>query len=101
MTASKNDMRAAAAPATPTDALRRRLIELAGSARLGSVSDLAAGLTHELNQPLCAIVNYAEACLTMLSTEGPASPLLSSAIGQIRDQAERAGAVMRRLRDVI
>ena len=31
--------------------------------RLSTIGEMASGLAHELNQPLCAAINYANACL--------------------------------------
>lgn len=68
---------------------------------MNGTPDLAAGLTHELNQPLCAIVNYAEACLGLLADGSAPATTLVDIVERIRHQAERAGDVMRRLRAVI
>jgi two-component system sensor kinase FixL len=44
------------------DKLRRQQAELAHVLRLATIERLAAGLAHELNQPLSAIANGVEAC---------------------------------------
>lgn len=80
--------------------VRKSLTQLAHVARHATMGELAAGLAHELNQPLCAIVNFAEACLTMLE-KGSAPDELNEAITQVARQAERAGEVVRRLREFI
>ena len=40
--------------------------ELAHVARLSTVGEMVAELTHELNQPLSAISSYAHACKRLL-----------------------------------
>jgi len=66
--------------------------------RLATLGEMAAGVAHELNQPLTAIANYAQACDRLL--EQPAVDLqdLRTALREITDQAVRAGQIIRRLR---
>jgi signal transduction histidine kinase len=42
---------------------RQHRAELAHAARLSTLGEMAAGLAHELNQPLSAIVSYATGCM--------------------------------------
>lgn len=69
---------------------------------------MAAGLVHELNQPLSAIANYAAAAEQILSqaTSGTASDARAihharRCIGDAASQAIRAGDMVRRLREVV
>ncbi len=73
---------------------------LAHVTRLGTMAEMATGIAHEVNQPLTAISNYASACIRMLADED-VDPDLKDALAQIRDQAVRAGEVIRRLRSFI
>ena len=41
---------------------RKHQAELARAARLSTLGGMAAGLAHEINQPLAAIVSYARGC---------------------------------------
>lgn len=68
--------------------------------RLSTMSEMTAGIAHEINQPLTAISNYAQASRRLLETE-PASPKLAGALQKISDQALRAGDIIRKLRDFI
>lgn len=75
--------------------------ELAHVARLSTMGEMASGLAHELNQPLAAIANYARGSLMRLRQEGGTSDRVLNAIEQIADQAERAGQIIRRMRNFI
>ncbi|MCC6361634.1 MAG: PAS domain S-box protein [Phycisphaerales bacterium] len=78
---------------------RSQLEQLAHVARLATMGEMVSGLAHELNQPLCAIVNYAEAGIEMLAGGRAASPDLAKALSGVARQAERAGDVIRRSRE--
>lgn len=73
--------------------------ELAHVSRVSAVGQLSSALAHELNQPLTAIMNYVSAAKMRLSKNShnkseKTITLLDRAIGQ----AERAGAIIQRLR---
>lgn len=78
--------------------LRQREAELAHAERLSTMGQMASELAHELNQPLYAINNFAEACLGRLNQQpaGEANELRRW-IEQIAQQARRAGDVIRRI----
>jgi two-component system sensor kinase FixL len=68
-------------------------------ARLSTMGEMAAGLAHEINQPLAAITTYAQACQRLLDKgEGADIADLRESLAQISRQALRAGEVIRRLR---
>jgi two-component system sensor kinase FixL len=63
------------------------------------MGEMAAGLAHEINQPLAAITTYAQACQRLLDKgEGADLADLRESLAQISRQALRAGEVIRRLR---
>jgi C4-dicarboxylate-specific signal transduction histidine kinase len=62
---------------------------------------MASGLAHELNQPLCAIANYADGCQQMMRKEAVDYAKLTDATEQIAKQTERAGEIIRRLKDLV
>jgi len=73
--------------------------------RLATMGEMAAGIAHELNQPLAAIANYANAALRLaaqadLSTLDPDGDV-RMALDQISQQALRAGEIIRRLRALV
>ncbi|MGD8828186.1 MAG: PAS domain S-box protein [Gammaproteobacteria bacterium] len=79
----------------------RRLGELAHVSRIASLGEMASGLAHEVNQPLAAVVSYARACLRMLK-QGTVDPaMLEDALSQIALQGERAGDIIRHLRQLV
>src|SRR5439155_6029802 len=55
-------------------------------------------IAHEVNQPLAAIVNNASACLALLSHGRADVDELRAALADINSDAERAGAVIERVR---
>jgi two-component system sensor histidine kinase TtrS len=72
--------------------------ELAHMARLNTMSEMAASFAHELNQPLTAIHNYARGCVRRLQADSASLPEIREAMEATARQAERAGAVIRRIR---
>ncbi len=66
--------------------------------RLGILGEMASNIAHELNQPLAAIANYAEG-ITRFIDAGRADPaFLRDGARGIAGQAERAAAIIRRIR---
>jgi two-component system sensor kinase FixL len=66
--------------------------------RLATVGEMSAGIAHELNQPLTAVANYAQACDRLLARPDPDITEIREALRQITAQAVRAGDIIRRLR---
>ncbi len=71
---------------------------LARALRLGSMSQLATGIAHELNQPLAAIANYSRACVRRLENQEIDSAELSEILERVSQEAIRAGGIVRNLR---
>jgi signal transduction histidine kinase len=83
---------------------RRRaeeLLRLGQVARLNALGELSAGLAHELNQPLTAVLANAQAARRLLDDEPPDLATAREAMGQAVEQARRAAGVVGRLRRVI
>ena len=81
--------------------IEARIKQLQGE-RLSAMGGLAAGLAHELNQPLAAAVTYLETAQLLLEVPADARPnpverTLASAV----DEIMRAGHIMRRLRELV
>jgi len=68
--------------------------------RLATIGEMAAGIAHELNQPLTAIANYAQACERLLKRPGARLEDIGEALREISGQAVRAGDIIRRLRSL-
>lgn len=81
--------------------VRGRERELAHAARLGTVGSLAAGLAHELNQPLCSIANYARSSIRRLAAGDEDREGLVDDLKRAADQAERAGQIIRKLKALV
>lgn len=73
--------------------------ELLHVSRLTEMGQMAAGLAHELNQPLAAIGNYIAASQRLLQ-KGNAEQA-SAAAQKASEQVKRAGEIIRRLRDFV
>jgi PAS domain S-box-containing protein len=78
---------------------RRHQLELARVARLSSMGELATGIAHELNQPLAAIANFARGCVRRLRGGNANSTELIGSLEEVCTQAERAGEIIRHIRD--
>ncbi|HEX2238883.1 MAG TPA: ATP-binding protein [Gammaproteobacteria bacterium] len=66
--------------------------------RLGVLGELAAGIAHEINQPLTAIATYAQASRRLLTGTTCDKEELLIAFNKIERQVLRAGEVIRGLR---
>ncbi|NQT11170.1 MAG: PAS domain S-box protein [Planctomycetes bacterium] len=74
--------------------------QLAHMGRVGTMGEMAAGLAHELNQPLCALATYAKACLRLVDSR--ADPVeLREPLREVANEAMRAGEIIRRLRNFV
>lgn len=73
--------------------------QLAHSDRLKSMGAMAAALAHEINQPLGAISNFAEGCLSRLSDPCLDPSELISPLQGILRAAHRGAEMIRRNRD--
>jgi len=78
--------------------LQGRLMQVS---RLATIGEMAAGVAHELNQPLAAITTYAQAGARLLERSDPALEDVHEALKQIAAQAMRAGAIIRRMRSLV
>jgi len=104
------------------NALRQAEAELAHMTRLTTMGELTASIAHEVNQPLTAVVNNANACISLLDAApgrlddsalaasqhpGKGGPGVASNLSEVRealmeiiDDADRASAVIMRIRQL-
>ena len=73
-------------------------MELAHVARVSTMGQLSSALTHELNQPLGAILRNAEAAEILLQGEQPNLEEVQAILADIRRDDKRAGDVIDRMR---
>lgn len=78
-----------------SSAMTGRMLE---ASRFATLGEMATGIAHELNQPLTAIANYAQACDRLLSRPQPNLDDLRTAMREIAAQAVRTSEILRRLR---
>jgi signal transduction histidine kinase len=82
-------------------ALGQAQSELAGAARLTSVSVLAGSIAHEINQPLTGLVTNSEAALRWLTNDPPDLKQVKAGLTRIARDANRAADVIKRIRALV
>jgi PAS domain S-box-containing protein len=80
------------------DEAHRQREELAHAQRITTLGELSASLAHEVNQPLAAIVTNAQAAIRLLERAGVEHADVSEALTDMAADAQRASAIIRRLR---
>ena len=80
---------------------RRRTAELAHMNRRATAGELSASIAHELNQPLGAILNNAEAAIAMLAVPTPDLDEIRSILDDIKRDDDRASQIITRLRRLL
>lgn len=83
------------------DERERAQERLRQSLRLAAAGEMAAALAHEVNQPLTALVTYGRACQHMLAASPTDLVRLEQTVGKLTEQAQRVGAIVKRLRDFL
>src|SRR5574343_235902 len=71
------------------------------TSRLITMGEMASSLAHELNQPLSAIANYRAGCVKRMQAGNYRLEDLLAAMQKASDQAERAGKIIRRMREMV
>ena len=81
------------------ESIRQHRDQLAHVARLSTMGEMAAGLAHELRQPLTSISNYAHGYMQRIEKKEVDLSSMAEVAGRIADQADRAGQIIQKLRD--
>jgi signal transduction histidine kinase len=81
--------------------LRSRLTELAHAGRQATAGELSSAITHELNQPLGAILTNTETADLILNSPSPDLAELREILADIRRDDQRASEVIHRLRSFL
>ncbi|NMG46721.1 PAS domain S-box protein [Azoarcus communis] len=80
---------------------RQQEERLERTSRLITMGEMASTLAHELNQPLSAIANYCAGCVTRMQSGNSKPEDLLAAMQKASFQAERAGKIIRRIREFV
>jgi PAS domain S-box-containing protein len=83
------------------EALQETQVMLARVARVTTVGELTASISHEVNQPLAAVVTNANASLRWLAAVPPNLAEAREAISRIVRDGNRAGDVITRIRTLL
>jgi two-component system sensor kinase FixL len=78
-----------------THRMQARLLAVS---RMATMGEMAAGVAHEINQPLTAISNYARACERFIAADPPALADIRDCVQEIVGEARRAADIVRQLR---
>jgi C4-dicarboxylate-specific signal transduction histidine kinase len=80
---------------------REMQMEVAHANRVATMGQLTASIAHEVNQPIAAAVTNAQAALRWLAARPPDLEEARQALGSIVKDANRAGDVVGRIRDIV
>jgi len=82
------------------DLVRRQEEQLEHSTRLAEVGEMAASISHELNQPLTGIRNYARNAYYMLEQKPDAEAEVKNNLRLISEQVDRAAKIINQMREL-
>jgi C4-dicarboxylate-specific signal transduction histidine kinase len=80
------------------EALRQAQAELAHVTRVMTLGELTASISHEVNQPIAAVVTNSQVCLRLLGLQTPRPDDLRATVERIARDAHRASEVIQRIR---
>jgi signal transduction histidine kinase len=83
-----------------TERLRQLEADLAHINRVTTMGELTASLAHEVNQPIAAAMTNAYACMLWLARENPDIEEAREAARRIVTDAQRAGEIISRIRQL-
>src|SRR5260370_509737 len=80
------------------EALHQAQANLAHFSRVMTLGELTASISHEVNQPLAAVVTNGQICLRLLALETPRPDEMRATVERIVRDANRASDVIQRIR---
>ena len=83
------------------EALRKAQAELAHITRVATLGEMTASISHEVNQPLSAVITNANACLRWLTRQSPDLDEARAAVERIIRDSNRASEVIGRIRALV
>ncbi|MEA2078622.1 MAG: PAS domain S-box protein [Pseudomonadota bacterium] len=83
------------------DQARDTIRKLAHVGRLSSMGEMASGIAHELNQPLTAIMSFAQASRRMLDSNSADIVEYKAILERIAANAKLAGEIIQRVRGFV
>jgi PAS domain S-box-containing protein len=83
------------------DLARKHEGELVHMSRLSLMGEMASQLAHELNQPLSTVELYIRSAIRLLDARSPQVSRAVELLEKIAQQNQRAGEIIRRLRDFV
>jgi len=81
--------------------VRQLTADIQHASRLSVMGEMAAGIAHEIHQPLAVIANFANGCRRRLQKEKFDRQAMVDSMEQIASAAMRAGQIIRRIRDFV
>lgn len=81
--------------------LRRMQAQLIHVSRVSAMGTMASTLAHELNQPLAAVGNFLSGARRLALASPDASAELVAALAAAQSGVQRAGEIIRRLRELV
>jgi hypothetical protein len=83
------------------DIVRQQQEKVQLTSRLMTMGEMASSLAHELNQPLTAISNYSLGTVSRIRDGGASVDEVLPALEKAAGQAQRAGNIIRRIREFV
>ncbi|MFZ0468563.1 MAG: PAS domain S-box protein [Thiogranum sp.] len=83
------------------EAARHHQRESAHLMRLSTMGEMAAGMAHELNQPLTALISYCGTASSMLKDDPSVPTTVTDILKKSIEQAHRAGDIIRHIRNFV
>ena len=78
--------------------IRRLRARLGAEDKQSTLGALAGRIAHEINQPLTAIKNYAQAARRYVPADSPKEGKLAELVAEMEGEADRAGSIIRKIR---